>query len=178
MSGEESRRTLFEGTQVDAETFLSNSALLQGATSEELAPFISISKILTAKKGSAIFKEGQPAKDLYIVGTGRVALDMKLDRPDGSITPVTTVASIGPGEAVGLSAVIQPRAFTMSAQAVEDSQLVLMDGEKLKIVLDQNRRVGYIFMFNVAKLLAQRLSETREAFVFERAWLWREKHAG
>ena len=151
------------------------SSLFQGLKDDELNLFTGLCRMLSAKKGERIFNEGQPARNLYLVVSGRVALDMKLDRPDGSVTPVITVSSLGPGEAFGWSAMVEPQVFTLSAEAVENSELISVDGNELNVILNRYKETGYQVMFNVAKLLAQRLSETREAFVYERSWLWREK---
>ncbi len=154
---------------------LKASALFQGLSDAELGIFTRSCRKLTVAKGTSVFNEGQPARDLYIVASGRIALDMKLDRPDGSVTPVITVSSLGPGESFGWSAMIEPQVFTLTAEAVENSELISIDGKKLVSILDRNRETGYKVMLNVAKLLAWRLSDTREAFVYERSWLWREK---
>lgn len=96
---------------------------------------------------------------------------MALERPDGSFTPRTTVASQGQGDAFGWSALVEPHVLTMSAYAVEPTELVVFEGHKLREFLEGNRQFGYVVMYNVAKLLAGRLAETREAFVFDRALL-------
>ncbi len=160
---------------MDIKDSLKVSSLFNGLSDNELNLFTGMCKKLTAKKGANIFNEGQPAADLYIVDSGRVALEMKLARPDGSVTPTITVSSIGPGESFGWSAMVEPQVFTLSAEAVENSELISLDGKKLGVILNQNKETGFHVMLNVSKLLAQRLSETREAFVYERGWLWREK---
>ena len=154
---------------------MKTSALFQGLSDDELGFFTRSCKKLTVKKGTSVFSEGQAAHELYTVVSGRVALDMKLDRPDGSVTPVVTVSSLGPGESFGWSSMIEPQVFTLTAEAVEDSELIYIDGKKLMVILDRHKETGYKVMLNVAKLLAWRLSDTREAFVYERGWLSQEK---
>lgn len=155
--------------------FLRGSHLFQGVSDEQLRLFLPISQQKTVEKGTHIFKEGEPAGFLYIVGKGRVAVEMRLERPDGSVTHLTTVASAGPGEAFGWPAIVEPHILALSAHAIERSSMVLIEGERLRELLDEHRDVGYLVMANVAKLLAQRLSQTREAFVYERDWLFEEK---
>ena len=133
------------------------------------------------EKGTALFTQGEPASHLpashlNVVAQGRVALKMVLERPDGSVTPSIAVASLGPGEAFGWSAIVEPNVFTMSAEAVEDSKLVLIEGSGLQAVLSRHEGAGYRVMANIARVLAQRLSSIREAFVYERSWVfWMEQ---
>lgn len=160
------------------ETVLAGSLLFGGVPRERLALFIRISERRRVEKGAAIFQELDPATHVYVLGAGRVALTMTLERPDGSVVPPTVVASVGPGEAFGWSAVVEPNRFTLSARAVESCDLVRIEGRALMETLDAHRDVGYLVMVNMVNLLASRLAETREAFVFERGWVWAGKYPG
>ena len=148
--------------------------MFQGVTEEELEPFLPLCDLVSVGRGSSTFKEGGAARFLYVVGQGRVALQMNLERPDGSVTGPTTVASVGTGDAFAWSAIVEPHRLTLSANAVEDCALVAIEAAALREILSRRRRVGYLVMMNVTKLLAERLSQTREAFVFERAWTLRQ----
>ena len=155
--------------------FLKDSQLFKGLTDTQLQLLSAISRETEAANGSRLFEQGTPAKHLYIVGRGRVALEMRLERPDGSVTHTATVAGAGPGDAFGWSAVVPPHVLTLSAYAQEPSTLVLVEGEKLRELLHRHTEVGYLVMVNLAKLLADRLAQTREAFVYEREWVFEEK---
>ena len=151
--------------------FLRSSHLFKGLPSDHLQLLLPCCREETAEKEAVIFREGEPAKSLYVVEEGRIGLRMTRDRPDGSSTGPTTVASVGPGEAFGWSAIIEPRFFTLTAIAVEPSKLILMEGTALREVLNLNRDIGYLVMVNVANLITERLAETREAFVYDRSWV-------
>ncbi len=157
--------------------FLQDSKLFGGLRDEQLQGFFPICQHVVIELGASIFRKGEPARFLYIVGQGRVALEMTMERPDGSVTPPTLVASVGLGETFGWSAIVEPHILTLSARAVERCNLVRVEGEALREVLNKHRELGYLVMVNVAKLLAQRLSETREAFVYERGWVWKAKYS-
>ena len=151
--------------------------LFDGVDAAHLQPVLSLCQHVTVDKGARIFEQGAPARSLYIVRRGRVALESTLERPDGSITHPTVVASVGPGEAFGWSALVEPHILTLSAKAVERSELVQIDGPGLRDVLSRFRDLGYPVMVNVSNLLAERWRQAREAFVYERDWLFDEKHA-
>ena len=154
------------------EHLLRASQLFRGVGDEYLQLFLPICRQVSVEKGAPIFREEEPARFLYIVGQGRVALEMRIERPDGSVAGPTTVESIGPSDAFGWSALVEPHILTLSAKAVEPSKLLLIEAESFRDVLARHTNVGYRVMVNVAELLAERLAQTREAFVYERSWVF------
>ena len=158
-----------------AENTLSRCQLFRGLEEDEVSLFAPLREELAVEQGEAIFSEGNPARYLYMVEVGRVALTMTLSRPDGSVTHPTTVASLGPMEAFAWSALVEPRVLRFSALAVEPSRLIRIDGRALQAVLEQHPSVGYRVMVNLSQLLGSRLARTREAFVYERDWTFRQE---
>ena len=154
---------------------LSRSQLFRGLDEDEVSLFVPLREELTVEQGEAIFSEGNPARYLFVVEEGRVALTMTLSRPDGSVTHPTTVASLGPMEAFGWSSLVEPRVLRFSALAVEPSRLTRIDGRALQAVMEQHPGVGYRVMVNLTQLLGSRLARTREAFVYERDWTFRQE---
>ena len=158
-----------------AENTLSHCQIFQGLQEDEVSLFVPLREELAVEQGESIFREGNPARYLYMVEEGRVALTMTLSRPDGSVTHPTTVASLGPMEAFGWSSLVEPRVLRFSAQAVEPSRVTRLDGRALQAVLEEHPSVGYRVMVNLTQLLGSRLARTREAFVYERDWTFRQE---
>lgn len=152
---------------------LRSSRLFEGVSDAQIQNIIPLCRTLTVAKGTTIFREGEPAKTMYLVRTGRAAVEMSLERPDGSTARPTVVASISPREAFGWSALVEPNVLTLSAKAMVPTELVLIEGPGLRRLLDRSPRLGYRVMNNVAVLLAERLADIREAFVAEREALWK-----
>ncbi|MBI2165758.1 MAG: cyclic nucleotide-binding domain-containing protein [Chloroflexi bacterium] len=144
--------------------------LFDGLSEEQLGLLGTFCGQMQVAEGSVIFREGEPARYLYVVGEGRVGLEMSVQRPDGGLTRPAVVAVLGPGEAFGWSAVVAPHVMTMAARALEPSVVGLLEGKALREVLGCYRDVGYVVMCNLAKLLARRLNQTREALLYERGW--------
>ena len=117
-----------------------------------------------------IFREGERGRFLYVGGEGRAALEMTVKRPDGGLTRPAPVATIGPGETFGWSAIVEPHILTLSAKAVGPCSLILLDGNELREALNQYRDVGFLVLEGVTLLLADRLSQTRETLIYERGW--------
>lgn len=160
------------GSDALAET-LRSSRLFEGISDEQVQKIIPLCRTLNVGKGTTIFREGESAKTIYLVRTGRAAVEMSLERPDGSTARSTVVASISPREAFGWSALVEPNVLTLSSKAMVATELVLIEGLGLRRLLDRSPRLGYRVMNNVAALLAERLADIREAFVAEREALWK-----
>ncbi len=119
--------------------------------------------------GAMLFRQGQPARHLYVVAQGRATLDLTLQRSDGSpCSPPATVAVVCCGEPFGWSAVMEPHVMTLSARATGPSSFVLLDGPQLKGLLQHEPDLGHPFMTALAQLLSDRLMQTREVLLYER----------
>ncbi|MBI4312421.1 MAG: cyclic nucleotide-binding domain-containing protein [Chloroflexi bacterium] len=119
--------------------------------------------------GAVLFRQGQLAKSLYVVERGRAALDLSVPRQDSSgYSDSANVAILGPGEAFGWSAVMEPHIMTLSARAIGPGSFILIDGSALKEMLQRHKELGCLFMTALAQLLADRLIQTREALIYER----------
>ena len=147
------------------------SSLFQGLTQKDLELVVPMCREEVAIKDATILKQGEPARSLFLVGEGRVGLYMTLERPDGSSSGPKAVASIGPREAFGWSALVQPYESTLSATAVEPSRLIVLEGSALLELLSNHRDIGYLVMVNLATLITERLKDTREALVYDRSYV-------
>ena len=106
--------------------------------------------------GATIFHAGDENHFLYLVHTGHVGLDMHVPGR-GRVR----MLSIGPGEMLAWSALLGDGRMTVSAVAVDDTQVVAIAAHKLMYVCRSNHAVGYELMNRMARALAQRLTATR-----------------
>ena len=155
--------------------YLKGSHLFLGVSCDHLKIIRSLCHCYSVKKGVGIFEQEERAEFLYVVGKGRVALNMTLERPDGSTTPPTTVSSVGSGDAFGWPSIGGLHFLNLSARAMEDCDLGIINVQELRRTLSQYPKLGYIVMGNIASSLSRKLSDAREAFVYERSWLIHEK---
>ena len=84
------------------ENVLRNSSLFHNLSDLDIQHLVPISKHVEVEQGTDILREGEPVSHIHIVEEGRVALQMTLERPDGSSTGPTTVATVGPGRGLRL----------------------------------------------------------------------------
>lgn len=149
---------------------LERCELLAGLHEEQVQILTNLAAPLEVEEGTLLFREGDSAKFLYVIGEGKVALEMVVSKPNGGHTHPATVATLGPGEAFGWSAIVDPYVLTMSARAAGPCQLVRLDGVALREVLRSYQGIGFVFMSNLTRLLAGRLARTRETLIYERGW--------
>lgn len=106
--------------------------------------------------GSVVFREGAANDNLFLIRSGHLALDMNV--PGRGAVRILTV---GPGEMVGWSALLDHGKMTTSAVAVEDSEVVLAPADKLRELCETDRDFGFHLMWQMADALSQRLVATR-----------------
>lgn len=114
------------------------------------------STIAQVRAGAVVFREGTKNDNLYLVRSGRVGLEMNV--PGRGTVRILTV---GPGEMVGWSALLDNGKMTASAVAVEDIEVVVAPADKLRELCDSNRDFGFHLMRQMADALSKRLVATR-----------------
>lgn len=107
-----------------------------------------------------IFREGQEAAHLYLLHTGRIALETFVPR-EGT----TTVQTLESGEALGLSWLFPPYQWQFSARALDPGELVALDARSLREKAQMDLEFGYDLLTRMSKLMWQRLQNTRRRLV-------------
>jgi CRP-like cAMP-binding protein len=116
-----------------------------------------IAAIRNVEAGQQLFREGEKEDNLYIVVTGRIALDIFVPHR-GRIR----IGTIEPMEVFGWSSVTpNVHQRTASASAVLNSQLIVFNSEKLRQLCDEDHDLGYVVMRRLANVIASRLLTTR-----------------
>jgi len=105
--------------------------------------------------GFQLFFEGEKANSLYLILEGSVELTMNIGGKGER--KIERLSPLGQGEIVGWSAIVKPHIYTLGAQTDQSSRLVVFDGEKLRMLFDENPISGYHFMNKVAEVIGHRL---------------------
>lgn len=103
-----------------------------------------------------IFQESFEADRFYLIHTGRVALQTFVP---GS--GVTTIQTIGPGEALGWSWLFPPHRWHFTAVALEPTEAVAIGARKLRDEMEENHDFGYAIALRIGQLMLERLQATR-----------------
>ena len=105
--------------------------------------------------GDTVYLQGERADNLYVVLTGRVALSLP-GRGDVSVL----VDQLGTGEMFGSCVCLDLAEYTVTAQCVEDSQLLRIEASVLKRLMDQDLKMGYALQTRISKIYFRRYVDT------------------
>jgi CRP-like cAMP-binding protein len=129
----------------------------QRMSQEHFEKLLRIASLMEVDAGQELFREGDPEDYLYIVVTGRVAIEIFV--PSRGRTRIYTA---DPMDEVGWSSVTPVvRRRTAGARAVLPSCLIRLDAVKLRQVCEQDCDLGYFIMRRMSNVIAGRLLTTR-----------------
>lgn len=115
---------------------------------------------LRVGKGEMIFREGEPAERMFLIGEGRVKLSAS--SPQGG---ELLIAVVGPGQIFGELAVIDRGPRAMDARAVEDSQIYGLSSDVFWTLLETNPALARRLLELMARRL-RRADKTSQDLVF------------
>jgi CRP/FNR family transcriptional regulator, cyclic AMP receptor protein len=104
-----------------------------------------------------IFAEGGLANRLYLLLSGKVALQSSMDIKH----EMTTIETIGAGSILGWSWLFPPYYWHFDARAVTPVKAIFFYGTRLREQCEVNHELGYELMKRVSMVLIERLQATR-----------------
>jgi len=132
---------------------LSFSAQLPDKVVDHLAE---ISLAIDYPAGSVLFREGSVNDTLYLVCWGTVALEMNVPARGAA-----RLLTLGPGDLVAWSSLLNHGEMTATAIVTEDAQLIAISAPKLRRLCEADHELGFQFMRRLSQALAKRLVATR-----------------
>jgi CRP-like cAMP-binding protein len=133
--------------------YMKQSDLLKGLSKDFVKQVMEVAEKETHKGGYILFKEGDRAKQIYILLKGRVSLTMG---ETGHI--VYTVDH--PGEVFGWSSLVGRKGFSTTAECKEPTKLLKISVQKLEKLFEKDRANENIFLRQLAALLGARLIQS------------------
>lgn len=106
--------------------------------------------------GEVIFREGEPADLFYLIRHGKVAVET-FTPSRGSII----IQTLGEGELLGWSWLIEPYRWRFDARAVELTRAIVLDGKCVRGRCEEDHEFGYEIMKRIAHVIERRLQATR-----------------
>ena len=140
---------------------LKNSELLAGLDTSRLEKISTLCRGDNQPKDAIIFNEGHEAAELYLLQSGRVALEMQVQPvPDGPVIP-TALEVVSKGECFGWSALVEPHFYTLDARCMTNSTVLAISGNMLLGAMADDPVLGYQIMGKLTEIVARRLADTR-----------------
>ncbi len=135
---------------------LRKSDLFEGLSDDELAAIAKMAREETYDVGAIIFRENDPAKSVYIVREGRVAILIDIGR--GKQTVIDTICRNG---SFGWSAMVPPYILTGTAKTMERTRVIVLTGQDLRELCRMSCSTCYTIMEKLATIISSRLKDTR-----------------
>lgn len=135
---------------------LHETQFLQKLSAGDLDKVAAIASIEHVEPSTVLYQEGVTCQMLYLVSSGIVALDMCMPRQG-----CTRILTVGPGEIIGWSALLENATMTARATAMETCTLLGLPAAELRQLCDADHDIGYAIMKQVSVALWHRLLATR-----------------
>jgi CRP-like cAMP-binding protein len=134
---------------------------------DQLKAIALISEEKTYPKGTLLLKENTTATRLFLLLEGDIDL-VYSGGGEGAIVNAL-VGSIAPGEALGVSSLIEPYKYISSARATMPIKVIEVDGTALRALMEVDQKLGYALMCNIAVAVLERLKYTQVELAAARA---------
>ncbi|MDO8567154.1 MAG: cyclic nucleotide-binding domain-containing protein [Dehalococcoidales bacterium] len=145
--------------------------LFDGLADADLEKLATISVEKEHEAGSTLFKEGDFAEELLIIQEGKVAVQMAVQSPGATTPKKATVDIAQANDVLGWSAIIEPHVHTLTAVCLQNTRALAISGAKLRSMLQHDHTTGYTMVSGLARIMMERLNESRRLLVSERSWV-------
>ena len=132
--------------------------LFEGLSEIQFERLDSLMEEISVKEDQRLFREGEAAEQLYCIKQGAVEMLTSID--DQIELPIAILRS--EGSYLGMSSLVPPYTYSLSARSYEDSVLMVIKRNRLMEQVKDDPEMGYFIMSNLAKTLLDRLKETRQ----------------
>lgn len=124
------------------------------------ARVIDLTRSVTVPAGTAIIREGERARSMGVVVSGRLALQLFVPGREA-----VTVATVEPGDVYGISALVPPHGATMTVKAVGPAVVLEIDVEGLRKAFADDCELTAAVYFAISRALQGRLTATTEVLL-------------
>ena len=128
--------------------------LLTGLSAEHLRKLLEIAEQREFPENEILFGEGAKSEYLYLIASGRIALEF-------AAAHRIVVQTLGPGDAMGWSALTRTAKTHFQARTLSRVRAIVFDGTKLSIAFEYDHSLGYEMMKRLLALVTDRLDHTR-----------------
>ncbi|KYF54647.1 cyclic nucleotide-binding domain-containing protein [Sorangium sp. So ce854] len=140
---------------------LSKVPLFKGLTASALELISRVASEETHALGTKIFQHGDPGDKLYILLEGKV----RISREIAGIGE-EALAVLGPGAVFGEMALLDEAPRSADARVHERCRLLTVSKDAFEDLLFLHKELAYEVLWNVVRMLVQRLRETNNKLTF------------
>ncbi|MDY7042191.1 MAG: cyclic nucleotide-binding domain-containing protein [Chloroflexota bacterium] len=141
--------------------FLKKIALFNGLSDDEIARISQMCQEVMISRGDVILEENAPSDAMYIIHEGIVEVLLEPDKvtPEALAAPApTTLLALGQGQVFGEMGLVDHGARSATVRcAADNTHLVAINREDFLKLCEEDTRIGYVVMRNIAKDLSFKL---------------------
>lgn len=143
-------------------TYLEQLPFFSGLSSQHLDQLASFATAARYTAQQRVFKSDTDADKFYIIRDGKVGVEI----PAVAGEPLR-IQTLGNGGVLGWSWLIPPYRWLFDARALSASDIISVDGAKLRDLCEKDTALGYQLLKRFAVLMAERLNASRVAAIKE-----------
>ncbi len=138
-------------------------------SNEDLTVLLGFSELVTAVKGDVIIRKGDLSDSMFLVLSGQVRARIRVGGHD------TSLGIMEPGELFGEVAMLSQTARSADVVAEAPTRLLRLSSERFQELMADHSQLAARFLFNIARLLATRMSQRNDALQKDLAssFVWR-----
>jgi CRP-like cAMP-binding protein len=125
--------------------------IFEALEDEDFEAIARIARMREYEVAEKLTAEGAPADYLYLFVKGRAAVKVK-----GSDGRQILIDELGPGDVLGWGAITEPHVYTASAWTTRLSNVIVIDGKRLRDLCDANQRIGYQVAKSIGEVISKR----------------------
>ena len=144
----------------DVRNYLGQHPFFAGLTPQHLDLVSSLATPARYGTQQRVFKYDTDANQFYVLRDGKVGVEI----PAIAGEPLR-IQTVGNGGVLGWSWLIPPYRWLFDARALAPSEIVVLDGARLRAECENDPRLGYELMKRFAVLMAERLNASRTAAI-------------
>ena len=144
---------------------LKRAEIFETLEASQTARLLAVARPHRLERGECLFLLGDHADRLYVVLSGKMELSFPL--MFGSAVREVAVETKSPVSVLGWSAFVKPYRFTLSARAVEPTELAGFPRNELQMVFESDPRIGYAFTRHVSEVVGRRLLQVQALWARE-----------
>ena len=135
---------------------LNSSSFFADFPEDQLQNLVDISREIEYRAFEEMFHEDEPAKDVYLITGGKVALVICVTGKG-----CRQIMEVKEGDLIGWSPLLERPRLSDTARTLTPVTALAFDGEKLLQLCRENPDFGYEFMRRTACVLSDRLNAVR-----------------
>lgn len=145
--------------QPDLRELLHSVTIFAGVTESGYDRLCTQCAVIECFRDEVFIREGTPAKEIYIMLSGRVKIVLDLDNEPLELIELKT------GDCLGETSVIGIQKHSASAVVAEDATMLVLSRDILMDIYNTDKEFFSLLILNIARELARRLAKTNRTLL-------------